>query len=430
MLERLGQQVSPYRQARRWWVAYSGGLDSHVLLHSLCMLAKNVPDLPPIGAIHVNHQIQLPANAWEEHCRQQALNLGIEFISFRVTVDGSGNLEENARQARYSVFEDLLGEGDCLFMAHHADDNVETFFYRLFRGAGLVGLQAIHQHRPLGRGTLVRPLLQFSRSMLESYAKERSLQFIIDPSNADSRFDRNYIRHNVIPVILQRWPGLTAVISRTMENMQEADLILNEIATEDLGIVNIQEYPEPAIRLKVLNSLSLARQNNVLRFWLGQYGYSLGKKQWCEISESVIHARPDANPVFQLRNHSLRRYRDMLVLVAEKPVRQTLICWNGLEACHVPGYGTLELMPPMAINLEIRPRQGGETIKLAGRQHMRKLKVLLQELDLPPWEREALPLIYYRNELIAAGELLLSESGLVLLDGSKIRRSSSFGPPF
>ncbi|MFV0276246.1 MAG: tRNA lysidine(34) synthetase TilS, partial [Parahaliea sp.] len=191
-----------------------------MLLHLLLAARAHAPALPPLYALHVNHQLQPAADDWQRSCEQlcQRLALPLHCERVRVTPDGRG-LEAAAREARHAVFARCLGEGEVLFTAHHQDDQVETFFLRLLRGAGLEGLSAMAATRPLGRGLLHRPLLGVPRARLQALARQGGLEVIDDPSNADTALDRNYLRAQVLPLLERRWPGYRATVSRAGEHL-------------------------------------------------------------------------------------------------------------------------------------------------------------------------------------------------------------------
>ncbi len=420
MLERLKKQVSPYLKARCWYIAYSGGLDSHVLLHALATLVKLYPHFPPLIAVHINHQIQSAANDWELHCRQQATLLNIEYLSSRVNLDKDSSIEEQARKARYQFFTELLQEDDCIFFAHHQQDQIETFFYRLFRGTGVKGLQSIPDERKLGRGKLVRPFLQFERAFLENYASTHQLQYVNDPSNNDIKYDRNFIRHQLFPLIKNRWPAFKDIIQRTIEHLQETGDLLDEIALADLSDFDIQGGFQPSLDLEKLSLYTRHRQKNILRYWLSTHLIILSTEQTDELLDAVIFARVDANPLLIIGDFYLRRYRQRLFITQALPEKFSDIHWNGLSHCFVEGYGTLSLSIPLDIDFIVKQRKGGETIKPAGSEHTRKLKTLLQEMEIPPWMREQIPLVYHADNLIAVADLIESEDARSILSGRKI----------
>ena len=228
LLPALIAQLASLQTADRLVVGFSGGADSHSLLHALVELSRR-EDLPPVIALHVNHGLHEDANAWTTHCAAVASDLGVEFHERVVSVDAGASPEAQARDARYTVFESFLDAGDVLLLGHHLDDQVETVLFRLIRGAGPSGLAGIPEQRPLGRGLLVRPLLAITRAQIEDYAVFHELSFLNDSSNVDTRYDRNFLRHKVLPLIESRWPGYrsgfarSAALSRELAASQPID---------------------------------------------------------------------------------------------------------------------------------------------------------------------------------------------------------------
>jgi len=423
MLTRLIQQVSPYAKAPHWYVAYSGGLDSHVLLHALATIKQQHPELPPLSAIHVHHQLQTPADSWQAHCHQQALGLGVNCLSFRVEIDQGGNIESAARDARYKVFAEQLEQGACLFMAHHEQDQIETFFYRLFRGAGVRGLMAMANVRPLAHGHIVRPLLSESRTTLEQYALRHQLAYVNDPSNQNIQFDRNYIRHELIPVINRRWSMHPAAISRAIENFTETDELLTELAVADIALLS--KTGEASLNFLPMLQWSKARRNNALRYWLRHYDINLSSEQMVVLWQSVVLASIDAAPIFSLSpSLDLRRHNYSLYVVDNRlTIELTPTLWNASASIYIEGYGELSLSTPHNIDLCIKPRVGGEKIKPMGADHHKSVKHIFQEQNIAPWLRARVPLIYSEDTLIAVGDMVVSEAGSALLQGAKIIRS-------
>lgn len=421
MLSRLSQQVSTYKNARHWYIAYSGGLDSHVLLHALAHLKQDHPEWPDITAVHINHQLQNDANHWEQHCQQQALALGVSYLAFKVDIPTNTNVEAIARQERYKAFASLLLDSDCLFMAHHQQDQLETFIYRLFRGAGIQGLMAMPKERMLNKGNIVRPLLDASRKELESYAELHRLLYVNDPSNADITFDRNYIRHRILPVIQQRWPAFAQVLSRTVLHLNEANELLLEVAKNDIFL--LIESDASIINYEVLLTWSVARRNNLLRYWLKLNGIVLTSEQlnaiWCD----VVLAKVDASPCFFINHQlTLRRYSKKLYIVNSVRLEDVDKEWNGMEACLITSYGLLQLSTPQPLILTVRSRRGGEVIQPIACAFHKTIKQLLQEHAIPPWERQHIPLIYYGEQLIALADKVISQEGSAILNGATIEK--------
>ncbi len=201
-------------------VAFSGGMDSSVLLHALVAYFSSSIS---IVALHVNHGISSNAERWEQHCQSFCDTLNIPLIKHSVSLTHRANLENEARQARYEVFRHYLLKNDALLLGHHALDQVETLFLNLMRGSGISGLAAMPAVASIGEGQMYRPFLHHNKETLEAYANEHQISYIEDESNADIRFNRNYIRHELLPVLRQRWPALQETLLRTVSHCQEAE---------------------------------------------------------------------------------------------------------------------------------------------------------------------------------------------------------------
>ncbi|WP_237060101.1 tRNA lysidine(34) synthetase TilS [Microbulbifer sediminum] len=403
---RLAAALAAHPCNGRRWVALSGGLDSCVLLHLLSALGV------PCSAIHVNHQLSRNSADWEAHCQELAISLDIPFVAERVTVSDSGRgLEEAARRARYAAFAGVLQDGDQLLTAHHGDDQAETFLLRLLRGAGVQGLAGMAADRPLGRGRLVRLLLGIGRPELERYAREAGLAWVEDESNEDTRFDRNYLRREVMPGLRARWP-LRERVGRAAANLGEAAELLQEVALEDLRACGLRsERCGESIGLEALDTLSLARRKNLLRYWVYQHAWEAPTAvQLDELLRQVGEARGDRQPAVELCALSARRYRERLYLLPPlEPADPDLeLAWSGTEALRIPGAGML--LPPAGWprgNYRVRFRHGGERARPVGRPHSQVLKKLLQEYGLEPWLRERVPLIFEGERMLAVGDLFL-----------------------
>lgn len=271
----LKECIEEYRlQDKRWYLAFSGGVDSMVLLNALTHVTHlcNEREKKLITILHVNHQLSQNALAWENHAksvideyRNYGFNLDLKII--QVTCDVQKMcVEEAAREARYQAFEGILDTNSVLFTGHHANDQVETVLFRLFRGTGINGLKGMPVYRALGKGELFRPLLDVKRESIEHYAKAIELPFVTDESNEDQRFDRNFIRHSIVPSIVSRWSQFMGSIEKLKHDVEETQSLLNEMAESDLEL--IENKKEQCINQVLLMQLSLARQKNVLRYWL------------------------------------------------------------------------------------------------------------------------------------------------------------------
>jgi tRNA(Ile)-lysidine synthase len=388
-------------------VALSGGLDSTVLLHLLSAEGE------PVSAVHVHHGLSPNADEWADHCAELADSLGIPLVTRQVVVEPSAGLEAGARDARYGVFHHLLESGDQLLLAHHGDDQVETFFLRLLRGAGPQGLSGMRSCRPLGRGTLLRPLLNVARSELESYAREHELSWVEDESNRDLRFDRNYLRTRVVPLLSDRWP-LRRRVQRAARNLEESAVLLRELAESDLS--DCRRRPErlgESIALELFLALRPERQRNLLRSWAESLGGTWPSAlQLAELDQQLASAEPDRQPAVPLGRMVARRFRDRLFLTPALPELpgSFSVMWDGQGVLQLAGRGCLGGLPdwPTA-QYRVSFRQGGERARPLERQHSQTLKKLLQEYGLEPWLRDRVPLIFEGERLLAVGDLFLCD---------------------
>lgn len=402
--------LTPWLNAPTWYVAFSGGLDSTVLLHRLAAHCRRHP-APPLRALHIHHGLQTAANAWPEHCRAVCDALGVELEVIPVVVAASASLEQAARDARYAALASRLGPGDVLFTGQHLDDQAETLLFRLLRGAGLRGMTAMPSSRTLGQGRLVRPLLADSREHLQRYAEAQGLSWIDDPSNQDVGFSRNYLRAQVMPQLRQRWPQASQQMARSAEHLGEALGLLDELAAEDLRSAE-QGAPFAwlglaSLDLDAVRALSPARQRNALQYWLSRRTRLPDARHWAGWN-ALRDAAPDARPIWRLTDGELQRSHGRLWWLADD--------WRQWEAGQwywpdpdqpliLPGNGVVWLQgakPPEG--LRIAYRQGGERLNVPGRGE-RDLKRLLNERQLPHFVRQRLPLLYQGPRLLAVANL-------------------------
>ena len=407
---KLLQALSPWRNAPAWHIAFSGGLDSTVLLHLLAILAKS-ETLPPLSAVHVHHGLQAVADAWPSHCQSVCDSLGVPLRVMHVHVPPGASLERAAREARYQAFTEVAREGEAVLTGQHRDDQAETLLFRLLRGAGVRGLAAMPAHRPLAGGFLVRPLLDVSRAELEAYAGDHQLKWIEDPSNADPRFSRNYLRHRVIPTLTERWPQAVSSLARTAEHLGEAEALLGELACMDLQAADQpSRFPWlllPSLALGPLRELSDARQRNALRHWLAPLTRLPDSDHWAGWY-SLRDAKGDAQPLWRLADGELHRCGERIWWLPGvwSEFSHGSVSWpdprNPLE---LPGNGLLKIIGKAPEGpLEVRYRQGGEMLDVPGRGR-RDLKRLLNECGVPVFVRGRLPLLYQGEQLLGVPHL-------------------------
>lgn len=398
----------------RYVLAFSGGMDSTVLAHALRFADTGVP----IIAVHIDHGLHDKSGDWSTHCEEFAESLGIEYCCRRVLVpqDTGKGLEAAAREARYAALMQELGHGDWLLSAHHREDQAETLLINLVRGSGPAGIAGIGAMRRFGPAWLARPLLQISRDELRAYADKHDLQWVQDPSNSDQRFDRNFLRHEILPRFRSRWPDIATRIQRSAAHAGEAAGLLTELAELDLEALG--GHPQ---RLPVdgLLALSSARLRNVLRHSIRKIGLSTpGRLQLERILEEVLPAREDAQPHVSWPGASVRRYRNGLYLLPEHLAdvpptttisKASIALGAGLGILHFEPDVDPGLSPRLVEQgLRLEVRQGGEEFRPVGQAHTRKLKKLLQEEGVVPWMRDRVPLVYAGEQLVAVGDLWIS----------------------
>ncbi|MFV2030948.1 MAG: tRNA lysidine(34) synthetase TilS [Gammaproteobacteria bacterium] len=386
-------------------LAFSGGLDSCVLLHLLVSSPRSFNLL----LWHLNHGLQESADDMESFCDAQAREYGLEIKTSQLQLDADmGNLESRARQARYALFEQELKQGECLLTAHHADDQVETFLLNALRGSSSAGLRGIAKSRPVGQSTLIRPLLEFSRDEIATYASRHQLKWFDDPSNASDRFDRNYLRHQVIPLIKARWPGYPGSIRTVIELQAETEALLEELAALDLVSVGQPSDQKDVNSLprQALCELTTARQKNLLRYWLRQHGCaSLPQARLNELIRQ-LRTKKSAGPMVRGSGYSIRVYQQEIFIVPDA---------DPLDLQETYEFGQSPVLKIEELGLEIERenvmhyldrRDTGQSIKLKFRIHSNvsnpehhRLKRLFQSHKIPPWKRSITPQIYLDNEL-------------------------------
>lgn len=416
--EKLLSKLRGLPAAQCYWVGFSGGLDSTVLLHALARLRARLDG--GLRAIHVNHHLHPQSDAWQAHCRRicAALEIPIECREVTIAPAAGESLEAVARARRYAAYRELLGAGDLLLLAHHQDDQLETFLLQALRGAGLRGLASMPAIAALGRGRLARPLLGYTRVQLHAWARAENLEWLEDPSNSDAHFDRNYLRRQVIPQLRARWPAAAETVSRSARHCGEALELLAVQAADDLQHCAQSDFE--SLALAPLLSLGVPRSKNVLRYWLERLGLpppSAGKLE--QVFAELLAARADRSPCVTWKGAELRRYRGRLYAMPPLPAVPSgeRRLYPGVELSLGETAGTLSLQTTRGEGLRlaacpedgfrVRFRSGGEVCRPAGRAHRRPLKKWLQDYGVLPWMRARLPLIYAGEELAAVAGLFV-----------------------
>jgi tRNA(Ile)-lysidine synthase len=403
---------------RKLLLALSGGLDSVALLHALAALCATPQGRKrwALRAVHVHHHLQPAADAAASLCRRECRRLAVP-LSVRHLSLGElrgESVEAAAREARYAACAATLRSGEVLLTAHHDDDQLETVLLQLLRGAGVAGLAGMPALARFGRGWQARPLLGTQRALIERWARSRGLHWIDDVSNLERRFDRNYLRLEVLPALRARWPAAARVVARSAAHLAEAHGLLTALGQEDLARTAVGE----AVDVAALACLPAARQRNLLRVWLAASGLRVPDAARLErVRTELPQARADANPAVTWQGGSVRRHRGLLYAVPDLPAAPPAAVWNWRRQRELQlgaGLGRLRLVQdrggPLALaklptQLLVGCRRGGEQLRLETGSPRRALKDLLREAGVLPWWRERLPVIRDEGRVVAVADL-------------------------
>ncbi len=406
----LGRALSPLPEAPLV-VGFSGGLDSTVLLHALAVSGQ--ARAYGVRALHVHHGLHADADHWAQHCENICAELDVPLQVLRVQVDradGRGP-EGAARAARLRAFRASLDKHELLALAHHRDDQAETVLLRLLRGAGGDGLGAIRRRSRLGTLQLWRPFLDLPRSALRDYADANALNWIEDSSNADADFDRNFLRHRVLPLLAERWPQASKNLARSAELLAEQSLLL--AAMTDAQLDALQIAPD-VLSLSGLRAQPRAQRARILRAWLMRLNGQVPPASiLAAIERDLLRARSDGDARVAWADVVVHCWRDRLYAMHPCTPLPTdwNVQWDGSAPLQLPDGSLLELHGADYFDtpLTLHARQGGERIQLVGRDHTHALKHVLQERDVPPWTRARMPVLFANDgELLAAGDSVLS----------------------
>jgi tRNA(Ile)-lysidine synthase len=410
--EHLVRALAPFSAVERIWIAFSGGLDSACLLSAAAAVANRLPG--PLSAVHLDHGLHPDSTRWAEHCQRVCGALGIPLVARRLAICPApgASREAVAREARYAALAALLGPGELLLTAQHQDDQAETLLLALLRGSGPQGLAAMPLVSDLGPGRLMRPLLGVPRAALEAYARVQGLTWVEDPSNASLSFDRNYLRHRVLPVLRERWPAVSATLARSAGHCAEAASLIEDRAAERLA--GLGGTRPGTLSIPALADLEPALSRAVLRLWLRRQGMTTpDSTHLVRILTEVLPAREDANPLVAWPGCEIRRYRGDLYALRPlpRPPTDQVLVWEG---------EVLALPLPLGILTRVWPQSGsrqvhggslkrhlvrfalqGQCCRPRGSGHRRSLKKLFQEAGVPPWLRPFVPLVFDGDRLVA-----------------------------
>lgn len=399
-------------------VAYSGGVDSHVLLQLVANLRAELKG--EVRAIHVNHGLAAEAPAWERHCEGVCKQLGIPLVVARITSPrpGGASLEAWARERRYELLARHLRAGEILLTAHHQQDQAETLLLQLLRGSGAKGLAAMPRFQRFHGGWQARPLLEFTRSQILACAARNGLHWVEDLSNANEHLGRNFLRHRIWPKLQEHWPGATRTLARAAAHQAEAAALLACLAREDLRNLRLERVN--ILDNRRLQAIDRPRLANLLRHWLEELGLSLpNSAKIQQVIDTTVHSRYAANPCVNWGNAEVRRYRYAVYASTRlpRPVPEWAMEWNLHESCVTPvGVLKAELVKGRGIRrdavahdcLRVCYRKGGERIRPEGDAHHRDLRKLFQQRGVFPWYRDWVPLMYVGDRLAAVAGMWMS----------------------
>jgi tRNA(Ile)-lysidine synthase len=364
--------------------------------------------------MHVHHGLSKNADSWASFCEQQCqqLQVPLQITHVNIGKDSGLGIEGAARQLRYQALFAYQVDGavpDFIVTAHHQDDQAETLLLQLLRGAGVKGLASMATVDKARR--LLRPLLDVSRKELESYATQHGIHWCEDESNDNTHYERNFVRHEVMPILQSRYSAVKSVIARTASHLSEANDLLDALAAIDI---------EPLIQgnslcLQGLAKLDLSRAKNGLRWWFARNQLVMPSAELLsEMYTQLMNAKPDANLSIEVQSKdyaqtlSIRRFQQRAYLCRSQPVQDFDLVWNGEPELVLPNGGKLLFRQVKGAGLAVKHgmtklritnRDGGERFKPNAQRPTRTLKHLLQEASIPPWQREQLPLIYWQDTL-------------------------------
>ncbi|MBD1572306.1 tRNA lysidine(34) synthetase TilS [Vibrio sp. S17_S38] len=403
-------------------LALSGGVDSRVMLSLLGRFKNQYPNYR-YSAVYVHHGLSDNADHWQKQCKNYSQQADIPFYAEKVTLDlgAQVSIEQAARDARYQALSNYIDENSVLLTGQHASDQVETFLLALKRGSGPKGLSAMAELSDFYQGHLLRPFLSISQANIQEYAEHHNLDWIEDESNQDVRFDRNFIRHQITPLLRERWPQIEKTVARSAALCADQEALLQSLLYERLqGMIG----PDDSLSIKSLKQQAQPARDALIRMWLAKLGFLMpSEKQLQQLWQDVALAKADAAPEFRYGRTQVGRFDNKLyVFAVADDLSSIVLDWNITTSLMLPdGLGQLSLVfagkaPELeegdlafdlSLESEVQHLQvifspSSITAQPETRQHSRKLKKLLQEYKVPTWQRNRIPLLMDGEYLIAA----------------------------
>ncbi|TQV76482.1 tRNA lysidine(34) synthetase TilS [Aliikangiella marina] len=414
------EELRAFNATKHITVALSGGMDSKVLLN-ICWRLRELGFVSHVSALHVDHGLQPHSQDWRMQCLQDCefYRIPFSYETLNLAPQASANVEALARDARYQVFESYLntanseptGDSHYLLLAHHEDDQAETLLFRLIRGCGIAGAAAMPVQRKLGDGFLLRPLLKVTKRQIEEYAIANHLQWIEDPSNNSEAFSRNYLRHQVMTKLTAKWPSVAHSFARFASVAREQNELLKALAEEDSQLVLT---PHGELLVEHLLKLSRVRQRNLLHQWGASHlAFAPTNNEVNQVIKQLPAALEGAQINIDFSSGRIRSYLGRLVLTQKHEpsndfdsqqwldFKVPLRLANGIELfASVQSAPGLRL-PKVHEVVSVGARKGGERVCPDYRTKTTSLKKVYQELAVPPWQREWLPIVFYNDQIVA-----------------------------
>lgn len=389
-----------------YYVAYSGGVDSTVLLHLMQQLSLHEDTDISVTALHVDHGLQAQSGAWSEHCERVCEALDVPLIKTKLSLESSSELE--ARNKRYQWFKEQIKPKSTLMTGHHQQDRAETFLFNLMRGTGSAGLSSLRAKSAFHGSDLVRPLVYVTQTEINEYAQSHKLDWIEDPSNNTLAYSRNQIRHQLLPVLEQCRPDAIQNIARAANNLEQENGLLREVAISDL--VDVREHPKHplddshALCFDDIQRLSVARQTNLVRFWLYSLGLHIPSKSLMQRLLLAFANPPASTTVLQESGTQFRFYKGFMYVMPSQQEAQVnpVIDWENLNQ-PIDLYQQKIRVDATHKLRELLSSQSQNSVRVAARNqvvnpkalqgHSLNMKKWLQDIGIPPWRRQALPLL-------------------------------------
>ncbi|WP_165312079.1 tRNA lysidine(34) synthetase TilS [Vibrio ziniensis] len=408
------QQLHPY-SSRCFVLALSGGADSRVMLE---LLARYRDEFGvSVCAVHVHHGLSKNADHWamccQTWCDESFVPLSVEHV--HLDIKSGESIEKLARDARYAVLAKHIKDNDVLLLGQHADDQIETFLLALKRGSGPKGLSSMALSAPFSNGILLRPLLTVKRADIEDFAESNQLSWVTDESNEDVRYERNFIRHQITPILSDRWPSIHQAVQRSAELCAEQQALLEELLREELKHTL---YSDGSLKIDVLDEKSDGVRRQIIRQWLTTHKMTMPSRKhtemiWLEVASSTV----DANPKLKLGDREIRRfdnrlycvdeYRDISAWKSSIVVEQKLLLPDELGTLSIVTQQGGIGLPERLDDLWVSFNPEGLSACPVGRAGSRKLKKLFQEYGVPSWLRRRIPILMYQDKVVAVANLFV-----------------------